>query len=110
HVIVAAGTGPTMIPAPEMAAFAERFGFTFKAHKVGDANRSARVEAPFHRIDKAFLVGSTFTDWRDLNARARERCDTWNATFSGLCRYRHSPEHADLRITPTTAANQPRQR
>ena len=82
HVIVAAGTGPTMIPAPEMAAFAERFGFTFKAHKVGDANRSARVEAPFHRIDKAFLVGSTFTDWRDLNARARERCDTWNATFS----------------------------
>ena len=82
HVIVAAGTGPSMIPAPEMAAFAERFGFAFKAHRVGDANRSARVEAPFHRIDKAFLVGSTFADWPELNRRARETCDTWNATFS----------------------------
>lgn len=83
HVIVTAGTGDMMIPAPEMVAFAERFSFTFKAHKVGDANRSARVEAPFHRIDKAFLVGSTFTDWRELNRRARETCGTWNATFSG---------------------------
>jgi transposase len=82
HVIVAAGTGKDMIPAPEMAAFAERYGFTFKAHEVGDANRSARVEAPFHRIDKAFLVGSQFADWRDLNRRARETCDTWNAKFS----------------------------
>ncbi len=82
HVIVAAGTGEHMIPAPEMAAFAERFGFAFKAHKVGDANRSARVEAPFHRIDKAFLVGSKFTDWRELNRRARETCETWNAKFS----------------------------
>ncbi len=82
HLIVAAGSGEHMIPAPEMAAFAERFGFTFKAHKVGDANRSARVEAPFHRIDKAFLVGSKFADWRELNRRARATCDTWNAKFS----------------------------
>ena len=82
HVIVAAGTGESMIPAPEMAAFAERYGFAFKAHKVGHANRSARVEAPFHRIQKAFLAGSQFCDWRELNACARQTCEKWNATFS----------------------------
>jgi hypothetical protein len=82
HVIVAAGTGANMIPAPEMAAFAARYGFVFIAHKVGDANRSARVEAPFHRIETAFLTGETFADWRDLNARARATCETWNAKYS----------------------------
>ncbi len=39
HVVVASGTGATMVPAPEMAAFAERYGFHFKAHEEGDANR-----------------------------------------------------------------------
>ena len=82
HVIVAAGTGEKMIPAPEMAAFAERYGFKFIAHEKGDANRSARVEAPFHRIQTAFLPGAKFSDWRDLNAQARETCEKWNATFS----------------------------
>jgi len=46
HVVVASGTGARMVPAPEMAAFAERFGFVFRAHEKGDANRSARVERP----------------------------------------------------------------
>jgi hypothetical protein len=82
HVIVAAGSGANMIVAPEMAAFAERYGFVFKAHAVGDANRSARVEAPFHRIETGFLTGIEFTDWRDLNRRARETCEAWNAKFS----------------------------
>lgn len=82
HLIVAAGTGKEMIPAPEMAAFAERYGFVFKAHAVGHANRSARVEAPFHRIETAFLAGSEFADWADLNARARETAEKWNATYS----------------------------
>ena len=82
HVIVASGTGESMIPAAEMAAFAERFGFVFKAHKVGHANRSARVEAPFHRIQSAFLAGSEFSDWRDLNTRARATAEKWNATYS----------------------------
>ena len=82
HVIVSSGTGKEMIPAPEMAAFAERYGFKFRAHEKGDANRSARVEAPFHRIQTAFLAGSKFADWRDLNAQARTSCEKWNATFS----------------------------
>jgi hypothetical protein len=82
HVVVASGTGADMIPAPEMVAFADRYGFTFKAHEKGDANRSARVEAPFHRIEQGFLKGESFADWRELNQRARERCDTWNSKFS----------------------------
>jgi hypothetical protein len=82
HVIVAAGTGEHMIPAPEMAAFAERYGFKFIAHEKGHANRSARVEAPFHRIQSAFLKGSQFCDWRDLNTQARETSEKWNAAFS----------------------------
>jgi transposase len=82
HVIVAAGSGAAMIPAPEMVAFAERYGFTFKAHEKGDANRSARVEAPFHRIESAFLTGARFSDWRDLNQQAFAACEAWNAKFS----------------------------
>src|SRR5271167_3766400 len=41
HVVVASGSGATMIPAPEMAAFATRYGFIFVAHEKGDPNRSA---------------------------------------------------------------------
>ena len=80
HVVVAAGTGARMVPAPEMAAFAERFGFVFRAHEKGDANRSARVERPFHFIEHNFLAGRTFADLADLNAQARVFCDKVNAT------------------------------
>jgi hypothetical protein len=71
-----------MIPAPEMAAFAARYGFVFIAHEKGDANRSARVEAPFHRVEKGFLVGGKFTGWTDLNSQARAMCERWNAKYS----------------------------
>jgi transposase len=47
HVVVLRGSGRAMEPVPEMAAFAERLGFRFVAHEIGDANRSARV--PLHR-------------------------------------------------------------
>src|SRR5213593_176993 len=68
-----------MVPAPEMAAFAERFGFVFRAHEKGDANRSARVERPFHFIEHNFLAGRTFADLAALNAQARSFCDKVNA-------------------------------
>ena len=82
NVVVASGTGATMVPAPEMAAFAARYRFVFVAHEKGDANRSARVEAPFQRIEKGFLVGGKFADWTDLNSQARAMCETWNAKYS----------------------------
>ena len=81
HVVVLRGTGRQMEPVPEMAAFAERLGFHFQAHEIGDANRSARVERPFHFIENNFLAGRTFADWRDLNNQARQWCDRVNATY-----------------------------
>lgn len=81
HVVVLSGTGRNMVPAPEMEAFGARYGFTFVAHALGDANRSARVERPFDFIDNNFLAGRRFTDWQDLNTRARQWCDKVNASF-----------------------------
>src|SRR5260370_20337315 len=82
HVIVAAGSGADIIPAPEMAAFAERYGFTFIAHAKGHANRSARVEAPFHRIERGFLLGAKIHDFTHLNANTITTSHAWNAKFS----------------------------
>lgn len=78
-VIRLRGTGKDMVPAPEMAAFADRFGFVFVAHAPGNANRSGRVERPFDYIDNNFLAGRTFTDVRDLNRQARQWCQKVNA-------------------------------
>lgn len=81
HVVVLHGTGREMVPAPEMAAFAERFGFEFVAHAIGNANRSARVERPFWFIENNFLAGRKFSSWQDLNQQAREWCDKVNSTY-----------------------------
>jgi transposase len=81
HVVVLRGTGREMIPVPEMEVFAERLGFRFVAHAIGDANRSARVERPFWFIENNFLAGRTFTSWEDLNRQAREWCDKVNGTY-----------------------------
>ena len=81
HVVVLRGSGRDMVPVPEMAAFGERFGFQFVAHAIGNANRSARVERPFHFIENNFLAGRTFRSWEDLNQRAREWCDKVNSTY-----------------------------
>jgi len=79
HVVVLVGSGPDMVPAPEMAAFAERFGFQFRAHRIGDANRSAHVERFFDHIENNFLAGRSFADWEALNGEARAWCDRDNA-------------------------------
>ena len=81
HVVVLHGTGREMIPAAEMAAFAEHFGFQFAAHEIGDANRSARVERPFWFIENNFLAGRIFSGWEDLNQQARQWCDKVNSTY-----------------------------
>jgi transposase len=81
HVVVLRGAGREMVPVPEMAAFAERFGFHFVAHEIGHANRSARVERPFSFIEGNFLAGRTFSRWEDLNQQARQWCDKVNSTY-----------------------------
>jgi hypothetical protein len=79
HVIVLRGTGKEMVPVPEMLAFGEHFGFEFRAHEKGDANRSARVERPFHFIENHFEAGRTGQDFKDWNRKALGFCDQVNA-------------------------------
>ena len=81
HVVVLRGSGRDMVPVPEMAVFAERFGFQFVAHAIGNANRSGRVERPFSFIEGNFLAGRTFSSWEDLNQQARQWCDKVNSTY-----------------------------
>jgi len=104
HVVVLRGTGREMVPVPEMAAFAERFGFVFRAHERGDANRSARVERPFWFIENNFLAGRQFADWEDLNRQARQWCDRVNATYKkhirAVPRELYAVEHTRLRTLP----------
>jgi hypothetical protein len=104
HVVVLRGTGRHMIPVPEMAAFAERFGFTFVAHAIGDANRSGRIERMFRFIERGFLPGRQFTDWADANRQARAWCDRVNARpkrhLRATPRELFAVEHPALRRLP----------
>lgn len=75
-VVLAGGSGPDALIAPEMAAFGELFGMRFVPHAVGHSDRKGRIERPFAYIEKNFLAGRTFRDWADLNAQARHWCDT----------------------------------
>lgn len=77
-VVIARGSGADAVVAPEMEAFAQRFGFRFVAHAVGDANRSGRVERQFHYIEHNFYAGRRFENLADLNAQMRIWCDKVN--------------------------------
>jgi transposase len=75
NVVVASGSGPQAVIAPEMEAFGQIFGYEFVAHAVGDANRSAGVERSFYFVERNFLPGRRFSSWDDLNAQARAWCE-----------------------------------
>lgn len=98
HVVVLKGTGADMIPVPEMKAFGEQFSFEFTAHEAGDANRSGRVERPFHYIENNFEAGRTGEDWQDWNQQARIWCDTVNSTHKR--RLHASPRELHAREYP----------
>jgi hypothetical protein len=74
-VIVACGSGPNAEMAPEMEAFGRIFGITFVAHRIGHADRKARIERPFDYVERNFLAGRTFSDWHDLNHQALAWCN-----------------------------------
>lgn len=93
-VIIAHGTGKDAVPAPEMAALAERFDFRFVAHELGDANRSARVERPFDYIERNFYPGRRFADLNDLNAQFATWCEQVNRSFRKHLGFRPSEMHA----------------
>jgi hypothetical protein len=74
-VIVAAGSGPNALIAPEMAAFGRIYSFEFRAHRIGDPDRKARVERQFSYAQGNFLAGRSFEDFQDLNRQARLWCE-----------------------------------
>lgn len=74
-VIVAGGSGPQALIAPEMEAFGELFGVPFIPHAIGHADRKGRIERPFASVENNFLAGRSFRDWPDLNAQARRWCE-----------------------------------
>lgn len=81
-VIVASGSGPDALIAPEMVAFGALFGATFIPHAIGHSDRKGRVERPFSYVENNFLAGRTFRGWADLNAQARGWCEnTANVSF-----------------------------
>lgn len=75
-VMLASGAGAEALMAPEMAAFAHTLGFEFRAHRVGDPDRKARIERNFHYVETNFLPGRHFADFDDLNRQALSWCQT----------------------------------
>ena len=82
HVVVLRGTGKNMEPVPEMAAFGERYGFSWAAHEVGDPDRKGRVERRFWFIENNFHAGRDFASLDEANTTAALWCDKVNAKFN----------------------------
>jgi hypothetical protein len=74
NVVLAGGSGPDAVVAPEMAAFARSLNFEFLAHRINDPNRKGRIERPFAWVERNFLPGRSFTSFDDLNAQALRWC------------------------------------
>jgi transposase len=66
------GSGKQAVIVPEMAAFAERYGFTFLCHALHHANRKAGEERSFWTVETNFLPGRSFQSLEDLNQQALE--------------------------------------
>lgn len=66
------GSGKLAVIVPEMAAFAERYGFQFLCHAIRHPNRKAGEERSFWTVETNFLPGRTFESLEDLNRQAFE--------------------------------------
>jgi transposase len=65
------GSGSNAVFHPEMIAFARNYGFSWKAHAIGHANRKAGKERNFWTVETNFLPGRSFASLHDLNEQAR---------------------------------------
>ncbi|MCZ7600583.1 MAG: hypothetical protein M5U09_26615 [Gammaproteobacteria bacterium] len=66
------GSGKQAVIVPEMVSFAARYGFTFRCHAIGHANRKAGNERSFWTVETNFLPGRRFESLEDLNRQAFE--------------------------------------
>ncbi len=87
------GTGSAAVIVPEMERFSARYGFRFRCHEIGHANRKAGEERSFWTVETNFLPGRNFRSIEDLNAQARE----W-----ATVRMEHRPQ-GKARLVPAKA-------
>lgn len=66
------GSGASAVFSPEMVSFASNYGFAWKAHAIGHADRKAGKERNFYTMETNFLPGRTFSSFEDLNHQAFE--------------------------------------
>ncbi len=109
-MVLAGGSGPDALIAPEMEAFGELFGMCFIPHAIGHSDRKGRIERPFSYIEGNFLAGRSFRDWADLNTQARNWCDTYanakqkagvgDESAGGLCDGETTPVAPAASISP----------
>jgi transposase len=66
------GTGKNAVIVPEMKAFGKQYGFRFRCHAKGHANRKAGEERSFWTVETNFFPGRTFQSFEDLNQQAFE--------------------------------------
>jgi transposase len=64
------GTGKNALIVPEMAAFAQQYGFQFRCHEKGPSDRKAGEERSFWTTETNFLPGRSFRTLEDLNPQA----------------------------------------
>jgi hypothetical protein len=64
------GSGRLAVIVPEMAAFADRYGFKFLCHEIRHCNRKAGEERSFWTVETNFLPGRSFENLEDLNRQA----------------------------------------
>ena len=64
------GSGRLAVIVPEMASFAERYGFKFLCHEIRHPNRKAGEERSFWTVETNFLPGRSFESLEDLNRQA----------------------------------------
>jgi len=70
NLAILIGSGSSASMNPEMTAFAANYGFTWKAHAIGHANRKAGTERNFNTMETNFIPGRTFSSFEDINAQA----------------------------------------
>lgn len=90
NLAVLNGTGSQAVMNPEAVVFAQNYGFIWKAHALGHANRKAGVERNFWTVQTNFLTGRTFKSFEDLNDQAIQ----WSTV-----RYAKRP-HSKTKLVP----------
>jgi len=70
NLAVLYGTGEQAVFHPEMLAFARKYGFHWKAHRIRQSNRKAGKERNFLTLETNFFPGRSFADLEDLNKQA----------------------------------------